>query len=68
MVRSSDGQVTQMVREYQKAWHARSANPYSIGIEHEGYVRQPGVVHRSHVLSISEHHQTHLRQIQRKLR
>lgn len=41
MVRSSDGQVTQMVREYQKAWHARSANPYSIGIEHEGYVSNP---------------------------
>lgn len=41
MVRSSDGQVTQMVREYQKAWHAKSANPYSIGIEHEGYVSNP---------------------------
>lgn len=41
MVRSSDGQVTQMVREYQKAWHARSANPYSVGIEHEGYVSNP---------------------------
>jgi len=38
MVRSSDGQITQMVRDSKKAWHARSANPYSIGIEHEGYV------------------------------
>ena len=38
LIRSSDGQVTQMVRESQKAWHARSHNPYSIGIEHEGYV------------------------------
>lgn len=41
MVRSSDGQVTQMVRESKKAWHARSANPYTIGIEHEGYVSNP---------------------------
>ncbi|MCY7295052.1 N-acetylmuramoyl-L-alanine amidase [Alteromonas sp. a30] len=41
MVRSSDGQITQMVRESKKAWHARSANPYSIGIEHEGYVSNP---------------------------
>ena len=41
MVRSSDGQVTQMVRESHKAWHAKSANPYSIGIEHEGYVSNP---------------------------
>ena len=38
VIRSSDGQVTQMVRDANKAWHARSANPYSIGIEHEGYV------------------------------
>ncbi|NQZ09905.1 MAG: N-acetylmuramoyl-L-alanine amidase [Algicola sp.] len=38
VIRSSDGQVTQMVRDTDKAWHARSANPYSIGIEHEGYV------------------------------
>ncbi len=37
VVRSSDGQVTQMVREADKAWHARTANPYSIGIEHEAY-------------------------------
>ena len=37
VIRSSDGQVTQMVREAEKAWHARTANPYSIGIEHEAY-------------------------------
>ena len=37
VIRSSDGQVTQMVREADKAWHARTANPYSIGIEHEAY-------------------------------
>lgn len=37
VIRSSDGQVTQMVREVDKAWHARSANAYTIGIEHEAY-------------------------------
>ncbi|MFC9272463.1 N-acetylmuramoyl-L-alanine amidase [Streptomyces zhihengii] len=41
VVRSSDGQVTQMVREKDTAWHARSGNPYSVGIEHEGWVDQP---------------------------
>jgi N-acetyl-anhydromuramyl-L-alanine amidase AmpD len=38
VVRSSDGQITQMVREADKAWHVGSENPYTIGIEHEGYV------------------------------
>lgn len=38
VVRSSDGQVTQMVLEANKAWHVGSENPYTIGIEHEGYV------------------------------
>ena len=37
VIRSVDGQVTQMVREKDKAWHARSANGYTIGIEHEAY-------------------------------
>ncbi len=37
-IRSSDGQVTQMVREASKAWHVGTANPYTIGIEHEGFV------------------------------
>lgn len=41
VVRSSDGQVTQMVYEADKAWHVGSANPYTIGIEHEGYVDNP---------------------------
>lgn len=41
VVRSSDGQVTQTVREKDTAWHARSGNPYSVGIEHEGWVDQP---------------------------
>lgn len=37
VIRSYDGQVTQMVRERDKAWHARSANGYTIGVEHEAY-------------------------------
>lgn len=37
VIRSFDGQVTQMVREADKAWHARTANAYTIGIEHEAY-------------------------------
>lgn len=38
VVRSSDGQVTQMVLESAKAWHVGTENPYSVGIEHEGYI------------------------------
>ena len=37
VIRSADGQITQMVREADKAWHARTANGYTIGIEHEAY-------------------------------
>lgn len=38
LIRSSDGQVTQMVRETQAAHHIGSENGYTLGIEHEGYV------------------------------
>jgi N-acetyl-anhydromuramyl-L-alanine amidase AmpD len=38
VVRSSDGQITQMVLEKDKAWHVLSHNGYTIGIEHEGFV------------------------------
>ncbi|MES2593213.1 MAG: N-acetylmuramoyl-L-alanine amidase [Bacteroidota bacterium] len=38
VIRSSDGQVTQMVLEANKGWHVGSENPYTIGYEHEGYV------------------------------
>jgi N-acetyl-anhydromuramyl-L-alanine amidase AmpD len=40
VVRSSDGQITQTVREKDIAWHAGNwtYNTQSIGIEHEGYV------------------------------
>ena len=41
VIRSSDGQVTQMVDEADKAWHVGSENPYTIGYEHEGYVDNP---------------------------
>jgi N-acetyl-anhydromuramyl-L-alanine amidase AmpD len=37
-IRSSDGQITQMVRESNKAWHVGNNNPFTIGIEHEGFV------------------------------
>jgi PKD repeat protein/N-acetyl-anhydromuramyl-L-alanine amidase AmpD len=42
VIRSSDGQITQMVVEANKAWHVGSENPYTIGYEHEGYVSQTG--------------------------
>lgn len=40
VIRSSDGQITQMVREKDIAWHAGNwtYNTQSIGIEHEGWV------------------------------
>ncbi|MFJ6906645.1 N-acetylmuramoyl-L-alanine amidase [Streptomyces griseoluteus] len=41
VVRSSDGQITQTVREKDTAWHARSGNASGIGIEHEGYIDNP---------------------------
>lgn len=42
VARSSDGQITQMVLESNKAWHVGTENPYTIGIEHEGYAAQSG--------------------------
>ncbi|WP_327090948.1 N-acetylmuramoyl-L-alanine amidase [Nonomuraea sp. NBC_01738] len=43
VVRSSDGAVTQMVRDKDIAWHAGNwtYNTRSIGIEHEGFVDNP---------------------------
>lgn len=43
VIRSSDGQVTQMVQNKDIAWHAGNwdYNTKSIGIEHEGYVSDP---------------------------
>ncbi|MBO9663721.1 N-acetylmuramoyl-L-alanine amidase [Dokdonella sp.] len=42
LIRKSDGQITQMVREYHQAWHAAYHNYYTIGIEHEGYASDAG--------------------------
>lgn len=42
VVRSSDGHITQMVRENRISWHANGANDYSVGIEHEGWISEPG--------------------------
>ena len=43
MVRSSDGEITQMVDEEDTAWHAGhwDTNSRSVGIEHEGYISDP---------------------------
>jgi hypothetical protein len=41
VVRSSDGEVTQMVRDGDTAYHARNANSRALGIEHEGFVDNP---------------------------
>ncbi len=44
VIRSSDGEITQMVDEEDVGWHAGhwETNERSIGIEHEGYVEDPG--------------------------
>jgi len=42
VVRSSDGQITQMVLESNTAQHVANHNSYTIGIEHEGYAQQTG--------------------------
>lgn len=41
VIRSSDGEITQMVEHKDTAWHAGCYNNKSIGIEHEGYVSDP---------------------------
>jgi N-acetyl-anhydromuramyl-L-alanine amidase AmpD len=43
VIRSNDGQVTQMVQNKDIAWHAGNwnYNVHSVGIEHEGYVNDP---------------------------
>jgi N-acetyl-anhydromuramyl-L-alanine amidase AmpD len=38
IIRSSDGQVTQMVCETDKAYHVRTDNATTIGLEHEGFI------------------------------
>jgi N-acetyl-anhydromuramyl-L-alanine amidase AmpD len=43
VIRSSDGQLTQMVDESNTAWHAGNSyfNKQSVGIEHEGFASAP---------------------------
>ncbi|WP_405098090.1 N-acetylmuramoyl-L-alanine amidase [Micromonospora sp. NBC_01412] len=41
VIKSSNGEITQMVREGDTAYHARAGNAYGVGIEHEGYVDNP---------------------------
>ena len=41
VMRSGDGEVTQMVNLADRAWHVGSSNSYAIGIEHEGYIDDP---------------------------
>ena len=42
VIRASDGQVTQMVCEDDKAYHVRTDNATAIGIEHEGFIDDGG--------------------------
>ncbi|MGQ0827660.1 MAG: N-acetylmuramoyl-L-alanine amidase [Bacteroidota bacterium] len=42
VLRSSDGQITQMVLESNTAHHVYTENSYTIGLEHEGYIKQNG--------------------------
>nr|MDQ3036851.1 N-acetylmuramoyl-L-alanine amidase [Myxococcota bacterium] len=42
LIRSSDGDITQMVEEADTAHHIGGWNPWTIGIEHEGYIDNPG--------------------------
>ena len=37
-MRAEDGEITQMVRNTDRAWHVGSSNPLALGIEHEGFV------------------------------
>lgn len=43
VIRSSDGDITQMVRDHDIAWHAGhlATNNRSLGIEHEAFVNDP---------------------------
>lgn len=38
VIRSSDGEITQMVEHRNTAWHAGCFNGRSIGLEHEGFI------------------------------
>jgi hypothetical protein len=42
VMRSGDGEVTQMVLDKDRGYHVGSMNRYALGIEHEGFVEDPG--------------------------
>lgn len=42
VMRSDDGEVTQMVRHADRAWHVGNSNSYALGIEHEGFIAEEG--------------------------
>jgi len=42
VMRSGDGEVTQMVLDKDRGYHVGSMNRYALGIEHEGFVDDPG--------------------------
>ncbi|MEZ4826198.1 MAG: CUB domain-containing protein, partial [Bacteroidia bacterium] len=42
IIRASDGQITQMVCEEDRAFHVRTDNATTIGIEHEGFIDDGG--------------------------
>ncbi len=42
IIRASDGQITQMVCENDKAYHVKTDNSEAIGIEHEGFIDDGG--------------------------
>jgi uncharacterized protein (TIGR03382 family) len=37
-MRAEDGEITQMVRNQDRAWHVGNSNSVALGIEHEGFV------------------------------
>lgn len=41
LMRSGDGDVTQMVLDKDRAYHVGTMNRYALGIEHEGFVEDP---------------------------
>nr|WP_293172273.1 peptidoglycan recognition family protein [Nannocystis sp.] len=42
VMRSGDGEVTQMVLDKDRGYHVGATNRYALGIEHEGFVADPG--------------------------
>lgn len=40
VIRSSDGQITQMLEESKRGWHVGNSNSIAIGYEHEGWINQ----------------------------